>query len=322
LKNLFEKTSFAAVISQYPITFFDVGARGGFDTGLWPFAFGVDAIGFEPNPIEFEVLRKQAPEIWRNVQIFPYAIGDAVGSQKLYIPSDPRAASLLPPLGELPRHLDKQHFFHPVQNSDVETTTLDNLVSHEDIAMPDYLKIDIEGPELASLKASPSVLDSLLAVKIEVAFVQVRDNQPIAWEIESFMAENGFMLMDLIEPAHWRAHGHVVHPHMSNKKIPYSRGQLVHGDYLFLRNPRANNLTDKQIVKLGLISMGTGYFDFSEDLFTQQGILDLMHFKNSTEMTKALADCSRLYGKATARHEFVRHLRQLGPYIRRVRNLL
>ena len=59
-QNLFIKSKFTQILKETPITFYDIGTRGGFDSDLLPIAFGVDAVGFEPDPVEYSRLQKQS----------------------------------------------------------------------------------------------------------------------------------------------------------------------------------------------------------------------------------------------------------------------
>jgi len=322
LKNLLLKSGFSSVVADHPIAFFDVGARGGFDADLWPIAFGVDAYGFEPNSREFDRLVQEAPGPWKSVQYFPHAIGDSDGRRTLHIPSDPQAASLLAPKENLSSRYDRDSFFKIEKMAEVETLTLDHVLEKYDLPAPEMLKIDIEGLELASLKSSPNMMEGLLAVKVEVAYVQVRDAQPVAWEIEAFMHQCGFMLMDLTGASRWRTSGHVVHPHMSKEQIPYSRGQLIHGDYLFFRDPSTSKLSSIQLLKLGLLSISYGFFDLAQEMFSDDRTLELSGLGDERKLLIALESCSRRYGRVVARREFFHHLRLLGPYFRRFPDLL
>jgi FkbM family methyltransferase len=321
-ENLFIESAFAGRLKETPISFFDVGARGGFDPDLLPVAFGVDATGFEPNSLEFERLQGNQCGPWKTKTFLPHAIGEANAVRTLHIPADPQGASLLAPIDNLPERFSKNQFFRIIDTEQVETVTLDHVLEKYAMPLPEYLKIDIEGLELAVLKSSPKCVTGLLAIKIEIAFAELRSSQPLAWEIEAFMQDNGFMLMDFTGPSHWRNHGHVIAPHMSDEVIPFSRGQLIHGDYLFFRNPTKFRFSQDQKFKMGNIAMSTGFFDFAEEMFSSEDVLKLNDFTDKSAMNKALARCSRQYGRKVARQAFLQHLRLLGPYIRRFNNLV
>jgi len=326
LKNLFRNTDFAPALLADPIAFYDIGARGGFDQDLWPIAFGVDAVGFEPDPEEYERLNRKVSGAWHSSKILPVAIGDEIGNGTLHIPAEPEGASLLAPLENLPEHLNKKQYSEIKQTVDVDTVTLDHVFSEFDLTPPDYLKIDIEGIELRVFHSSPRMMDNLLAVKVEVFFVHLRDAQGISSEIETFMREAGFSLMDIISPAHWRRDGYVIHPHLSEETIPYSRGQLVQGDYLFFRDPNAEinrtKLSAAQNLKLAFIAMSFGFFDFASEILAKSDVAAQLAKAGCLAPQDTLAACSRRYGRIVTRREFGHHIRLLGPYLRRFRDLI
>ena len=117
------------------------------------------------------------------------------------------------------------------------------------------MKIDIEGAELAVFRSSSTLLDTVLAVKTEVSFVDFRHEQTVAFEVDQFMSEKGFILMDLVQPSYWRWQGYIIHPYTANELPPYSKGQIMHGDYLYFRGPETLDGNPKAYIKLALISM-------------------------------------------------------------------
>lgn len=317
---------FAPVLRQNPIAFCDIGARGGFDPDLLPVAFGVLATGFEPDPDEFARLKTSDPGPWLSATLLPTAIGAKTGPHQLHIPREPEGASLLPPLENLPLHLSKDQYFNIERTVPVNTVTLDHLIAKTEMMAPDCLKSDIEGLELAVLQASPLALANLLAVKMEVAFVELRQGQPIAGEIQTFMSANGFYLMDLMRPAHWRSSGYVTHPHAGKENIPYSRGQLIQGDFLFLKKIEVLATEEPvpihQILKLVMLSMSYGYFDYAADILKHPRVVSRLMDHKLPDLLDSLAICSRRYGRLVARREFRRHVRLLGPYLRRLPDLI
>ena len=84
--NLFKQSSIANIAEAYPLRFFDIGARGGFDTSLWPVAFASEAIGFEPNPDEFKLLSTAGDEVWMNSRYLPVAVSGGNGIRTLNVP--------------------------------------------------------------------------------------------------------------------------------------------------------------------------------------------------------------------------------------------
>lgn len=233
--NLLQNTGFARALNAHPLVAADIGARGGFEPDLLPLAFAVDAIGFEPEPTAFAALSSSGP--WRSLRHLPVAIGGTNGQRILHVTTDNQSTSLLEPDPAAIAEFDKPQFVTVTKTLNVETRTLDEALSGAGVGRVDYLKLDIEGAELEVLRAAPRIVGGLLALKVEVTFLPMRRDQALARHIESHLAGHGFRLMDFIRPAHWRRDGYIIHPQISGGTIPYSRGQLIHGDYLFFRAP-------------------------------------------------------------------------------------
>ena len=69
---------------------------------------------------------------------------------------------------------------------------------------------------------------SIFGVEVEVEFIEMYQDQPLFNEVDSFMRERGFHLFDL-KLFYWRRKSGLGFD--GNR-----RGQLVHGDALYLRN--------------------------------------------------------------------------------------
>jgi len=92
---MFSSLEVAAIVERYNINYFDIGSRGGFQKDLYPIAFAVEVVGFEPDPIEFKRLQSEALNSWKSATILPVGLSGRSGPQTLNIPIDPQSASLL-----------------------------------------------------------------------------------------------------------------------------------------------------------------------------------------------------------------------------------
>lgn len=325
-KQLFRSSSFAPVANTHPIQFFDIGARGGFDSDLWPIAFATDAVGFEPDPEAFDTLVKDLGTEWKSTRILPVAVGGCNGTQTLYMPADPQAASLLAPTDRTGPARFRNQFFDPIKTYQVETLTMDEVLLRFDIASPDYLKIDIEGAELDVLKNAPKTMDGLLAVKIEVAFDTFRSGQPLASDVMTFLHDAGFVLMDFIRPSHWRSLSQITHPLMDKAPFYYSRGQLAHGDFIYFRRLEtlndAQSNTDGRKLKLAIIAMGLGFFDFAADIFNDADVKRISAKFSSDDLSKELLECAKAYGRFEAKKALANRVKGIGPHIRRILDIV
>ena len=321
-RNLFLGLTTSTIAQDHPINYFDIGSRGGFQEDLLPLAFAVNAIGFEPEPSEFIKLNSRESSPWLTSKHLPFAISGDGGRQTLFISRGPQSASLLQHNMELGVRFDKTQFVEVEGKIEIETQTLSEALELANINSIDYLKIDIEGAELEVFRSSPTIMDNILAVKTEVSFVEFRHDQPHAFEVEEFMKEKGFMLMDLVQPAHWRRQGYVIHPYTANEVPPYSRGQIVHGDYLFFRDPETLGDEPEAHIKLALIAMALGYFDNSLMILENRVARNYVSERYGKSILEFIEPASRAYGRRVFWKTLYSQIRGLVPLIRYSRNVL
>jgi len=324
--NVIEASALAPVLSANPICYVDVGARGGFGNDLLPLAFCVDAIGFEPNPDEFATLDNQELGPWRSLQLLPFAISAEGGRQTLFVPDDPQAASLLQSDKFICAPFGKSQFFEPKAEIVVDTWKLSEILHENSAPEPDCLKLDIEGAEYGVLKSIEKLLTNLCVVKVEVAFLPFRVKHPVSAEIEMHMKSHGFELIDLLDAAHWRLMGEVIHPLVSKEEIPYSRGQLVHGDYLFFRSFASLNFETEpgraQALKAAALAMSYGYFDHAARILFDPRMSGWLSLHGVNNVPELLSKVSTAYGRAAMRQGFARQLRGLLPFLRRIMQMV
>lgn len=321
LHNLFTRLGVGEIARRHPMVYADIGLRGGFQDDLHPMAFAVDAVGFEPDPEAYKLLEASPDEAWKSVRMFPWAVGEQTGRQALYIPQDPQSASLLkhdPKVGE---RFQKQQFFELDRATEVDAKSLTESLTAAGIETIDYLKIDIEGAELGIFQSAPEIMANVLAVKTEVSFLPARLDQPLAHHVAGYMDEMGFELMDLIKPAHWRRAGYLIHPYMSGETPPYSRGQIIHGDYLYFRDPERLGDDLGSMTKLALIAMSFGYFDHALAIFERPPMRDYIWENFKMTPPAIVAQASRRYGRKMFAQAAYRQLRELVPFIRYAKNL-
>ncbi len=307
---------------NHPLTYIDIGSRGGFQPDLHPLAFAVDAIGFEPDPRAFENLRTLTEEPWKSIKHLPYGISDSGGERILYIPEDPAGASLLQHDPALGRRFNMEHLFKIDRTETVETRTLKEAVADAGLEHVDYLKLDIEGAELSVLEASREIVRNLLAVKTEVAFVPPRIDQPLASDVEAFMRARGFELMAVIEPAHWRQVGGPVDPFVGAGNPPYAKGQIIHADYLFMRTAASVGDDVQKAIRLALLLMAFGYFDHALTILESPGTSAHLLEHYDCAPVDMVTPASSAYGRRRFLSAFRQQLRGVAPFIRHFKNIL
>jgi FkbM family methyltransferase len=175
---------------------FDVGANVGQTIRAvqraWPTP---RIIAFEPTPALAQQLRK---DFGSQVQIMPVALGAEPSMLELHTYETSVLNSLLP----LETKADSV-FSHAKDTGivRVELDTVDRVCHTLGIAQLDLLKIDTQGYDLNVLHGAKAKLSSgsVRFVLVEMNFVRLYESQCFASDIQNFMAEQRFKMIDLYE---------------------------------------------------------------------------------------------------------------------------
>ena len=154
-----------------------------------------DVVGFEPVPGECERLNADATRSSTpggpQMRFLPTFVGDGKpGCFRLC--SAPMTSSLFEPNTKL---LQRFHgiaeLCEVVSRSEVTTATLDSL--QEDLGPIDFLKIDVQGGELAVIEGATEVLKGVSVVEVEVEFVELYQAQPLFADVDAALRARGFV---------------------------------------------------------------------------------------------------------------------------------
>lgn len=175
----------------------DVGANiGQYATRLRRWGFTGHIISFEPQGQAFAQLQASANEDgnWKAVNI---ALGDREGTLNLNLSRNSVSSSLLK---ALPGELQKEVGINPVDNELVPVMTLD---SYCDMERLDYetvfLKLDVQGYELAVLYGAERLLRRCKGVQLEMALAPTYEEQPLIDSTISALYKFGFRLVQIQE---------------------------------------------------------------------------------------------------------------------------
>jgi FkbM family methyltransferase len=209
----------AACLQKRKLIVADVGSAGGPEEiwlGLKEF---IHFLTFEPNPRSDE--SSEDPGITN----FTVGLWSSRGKMELQITGHPDSSSLM--------HLNPARFEDYLSNGGMETAgtatinvdKLDNLLAGKPDLSPDFLKIDVESGEMEVLKGSAgAVATSVLGLKLETSFVELRFGAPLLWDIDVHLTNRGFVLFNLGRNYWIRKNG--LHGYSSQP-------QLIWGDAIY-----------------------------------------------------------------------------------------
>lgn len=306
----------ARLISALAPSILDIGARGGADGEMLSIAWASRIACFEPEADEAESLATAGDARWASFEVLPFAVGGQSGPAMLYVPESPYAASLLQHNAEMIDQFGRSNLHAVRETFPVQTKTLDDLRDAQVIGRADYIKIDVEGAELAILKSGIQTLKDCIAMKVECSFISQRMSQPLTWEVAQFLMEQGFDVMDIDDIHRWRRRSLPAHPYRILSEMEYSRGQVAQCDLILLKSWK-NILDTDQALRLVIISAALGFFDYAiSGLRARPELSDYVQRNYGFGLEAELRRWSSSSGKRAVRQAIAGRIRGLVPLIR------
>lgn len=235
-------TGVASLISG-PLTVVDVGAQtldGEHHVyqPLYQCGVPVRVIGFEP--ITDRAAARRVAEQGRRTEILEACVGD--GQEAVFHANNSSGTSSLFPLdaGVCSRFVSLAGL-RTLSRASIQTTTLDELLADEPSI--DFLKLDIQGAELAALEGAGSVLARTALCQCETEFAPIYQGQPLFSEIETYMRRCGFDFLDFHRPA-YRA------PVVPSRRV--RNDQLLWADAIFASRPGV--ASDRQLLAQAIMA--------------------------------------------------------------------
>jgi FkbM family methyltransferase len=220
----------AALPADFFLTFVDVGSAGGLHQRWRPFRPVLSAILFEPR----EGGTASGALGRGRSRTYPVALSDRAGEVDLHITRLANMSSfLMPDASVFGRYRKKGADAKVVSTEKVPVDRLDALAA-ADAFRPDVLKVDTQGSELLVLKGAEESLRSVLVAEIEVSFFRRYVDQPVFAEIEAWMNEREFELIELHKLKRYRAANSlgIRRPLLGGAQ---RSGRVAYGDAIFMR---------------------------------------------------------------------------------------
>lgn len=292
------KKTLETIASLSDFTILDVGARGGANSDFDLFAGGSTWVGFEPDAREAErlVSRNIHSQYSRSI-VVDRALADQDGELQINTFSRSGSNSALAPRREVAQRFGRQDFFEATGASSVRASALDSLVTSGKVPSPSFMKLDVQGYELKILQGAKSQLEnSVIGLRVECYFRPTYQNQPVFSDIEAFLRPYGFFPFGFAELHEWRRDTRAKPPRRGEGDLRFSRGQLIHGDILFFREPedlRFSEGNEKKLVDLALASMAYEHVDLASEILQLDGMESWLSPKIKKKWSKYLIAMSR-----------------------------
>ncbi len=202
-----------------------------------------EVIAFEPDP---ELCDRLNSESVAARKFLPYFIGDG-SSGEFRVCNAPMTSSLFEPNAALlEKFQNLSELLQVVSREPVNTTRLDEVA---DVAGTDFLKLDIQGGELAAIHGAAELLRDVLVVHTEVEFVPLYKDQPLFAEVDQALRGNGFQFHKFLGFA-GRAFKPTIVPDNPNAVV----SQMLWSEAVYVRDfMMLDTLAPEQLRKMALI---------------------------------------------------------------------
>jgi FkbM family methyltransferase len=255
---------FEDLYQSHPLTLIDVGASGGISS-LWaPHRRYLRVIGFEPDIRAYEALKKQEDG---SMRFFNIGLNRQRGEFSFYSTRRQQCSSFFVPNRALLDRFHNSQRLDIVQENKIKCDSLDDVLSEAASTDVDFIKLDTQGSELAILEGASKILaDSVFGLEIEVAFAELYKGQPLFADVDPFVRQKGFDLIDL-SAASWK--------HAVDMSLGFGKGRVMWADTLYFRRPQImreilKNMDDRLALSKMLRALSVcqlyGFFDYAMEL--------------------------------------------------------
>ena len=256
------------ILANNPLWIVDVGASGGIDPRWTKFTTSFKGVLFEPDPREYDVLKSKSG---KNLVVLNSALSDSNETIDFHLCKKQQVSSAyLPNFDFLYKFPDAERF-DITKTIKIQTDTLDNQLKKNDIAEIDFIKIDTQGYELSILKGSIDYLNNTIGLEVEVEFAQLYENQPLFNEVDRFIQQYGFELIDL-KRYYWKR--------KEGTPTENQKGQLIFGDALYFKSPEQvllmKDINQEKIIRAICVYLVYGYIDLAKTLLIKANNNELL----------------------------------------------
>ena len=209
----------------------------------------------------------------------------------------------------------RDDYFAVEQTVTVDTLTLDDTLARFEIGNPAYIKADVEGMEKAIFEGGSRTLDHVLAVRTEVAFMRTRHDQPLHHEIDALLRGHGLLPFGFVELHEWRRTTRRKHPLAGERSLPFSRGRLVHGDVIHLRDVEAMDQSGDaaidRMVQLAALALCYDFVDEAAAILRRGPIAEALRRDGDFPLEQTLKTMSRSLARRYRRRRRQAQMRHL-----------
>lgn len=200
-------------------------------------------VGFEPQEAALAALNASKGDC---EHYLPYVVGDG-SKQTLHVcEADGMTSLLRPDQTMLRQFVPFSSWGRVVKEIPVTTRRLDDI---SEIEAVDFLKIDVQGSELAVFRSGRRLLQATVAVQAEVSFLTLYEGQPVFGDIDLALRQLGLVPHAFAAVKRW-----MISP-LSGERVFDAFNQLLEADIVYVRDfTKPDKMTSEQLKHLALVA--------------------------------------------------------------------
>jgi FkbM family methyltransferase len=209
------------------IALLDVGASGGIIPRWRPYRESIAFTGVEPDQRSIpELMNSPEAKVFKSYDIIPSGAWNQSGLVNISFTRKPMCSSHFDPNIAFLSRFPEIERFDIVGTNEVDCRTIDDLLAGSKTSV-DFIKLDLEGGELAVLEGAENTITSCVGLHVEVSFQSIRKGQPLFGDVANFLQQRGIDFIDFISLFRWERNSFD------------GLGQAIFADALFLRAPES-----------------------------------------------------------------------------------
>lgn len=173
---------------------------------------------FEPVPAIFNELRTTTA-LYPHIHCYNSGLSTTTGKACFYVAHNPKKPNKICSAGSLLKPKDrllKSPIIYP-STIIVDTITLDQWAQAHAVTHIDFLWLDIQGHELATLQASPNIFSTITLIYLEINFIEAYEGQESYETTQKWFIEQGFEpIAQDFDQTHTWFFGNILYKRRSN----------------------------------------------------------------------------------------------------------
>jgi len=274
--------NFCEISKLDKFTFVDIGSRAGIPTRWMPLEEKLKIIGFEPDLVECNRLNEEYSNYKYDSIFYPTALLESNRRAHIFNCNNPGVDSFYEPNSKLWARYAEGEIHKVKKKTEILATTLDDVFKKNNHTQADFIKIDVQGSELAVIQGARKSLSNCFGVEVEVEFTSLYNNQSLFSDIDSELKDNGFTFFEFRD-------GQLHHEKrcLTNFSGMKGTGQLIASNAVYFKDYIDNNTIPKNPGASLICCLAYKKYDYAIELlhyYHEKGIYD----KNRTNKIEKL----------------------------------